>query len=688
MISKKPHRAAFYLKQVSGATRTGERLRLGLAPRSGLSPVRHGEAGLSTNHCSLITPYRWYTYYMYLKSLELVGFKSFGKKSELEFTTPITAIVGPNGSGKSNAAEAFRFVLGEQSMKGLRSKRGEDLIWGGSSEFPRSNRASVKTVFDNSKRLLNIDFDEVAIERVVYRDGANEYSINGTKVRLKDIQELLAGANIGASGHHIISQGEADRVLAASPKERKQMIEDALGLRIYQYKKDESLRKLEKTEENRGHVESLRRENAPHLKFLEKQMKKLERARELRDQLVVKYREYLTFEENYLTLERESIAGERSQPEQELKTAETHIQSLRMALEEAKKGDKESAELLKLEQLLSDLRKEHAEHVRTVGRIEGQLAYEERRLADEKHKAEQQEGAPIPYKEARHFWDELTRILDKAEDGGDTGPLREGIKLAQALLRKFIERHRGEGGEYEPDTKELDRLTTEKMNAESHVARTQALIAEREANIRDLMGRIEHGKDKNREQERELYTLIAHVSTLRSSLKSLSDREANLRREEEEFKREIGEGIVLIGRQVTGYKDGATTDGQVLNLDSAEDEPRSVQLERKRELEKLKIRLEEVGGASADDITKEYTEVKERDEFLERELRDLDASAESLRKLITDLEQELNEKFSAGVREISAQFNDLLRSYVWRRHSVTQNNRAKETHQDNDRALW
>ena len=151
------------------------------------------------------------------------------------------------------------------------------------------------------------------------------------------------------------------------------------------------------------------------------------------------------------------------------------------------------------------------------------------------------------------------------------------------------------------------------MNAEAHIARTQTLIGEREANIRDLMGRIEHGKDKNREQERELYTLIAHVSTLRSSLKSLSDREANLRREEEEFKREIGEGIVLIGRQVTNYKEGATADGHVLDLDSVEEEPRSVQLERKRELEKLKIRLEEVGGASADDITKDYTEVNERD---------------------------------------------------------------------------
>ena len=136
---------------------------------------------------------------MYLKSVELVGFKSFGKKTDIVFASRISAIVGPNGSGKSNVAEAFRFVLGEQSMKSLRSKRGEDLIWGGSPALSRSNRAGVKVVFDNSTRLLDLDFKEVVVERVVYRDGENEYLLNGTKVRLKDVIRLLAGANIGGS---------------------------------------------------------------------------------------------------------------------------------------------------------------------------------------------------------------------------------------------------------------------------------------------------------------------------------------------------------------------------------------------------------------------------------------------------------------------------------------------------------
>src|SRR3989338_8625863 len=234
---------------------------------------------------------------MLLKSVELSGFKSFAKKSAFQFTSAISAIVGPNGSGKSNVAEAFRFVLGEQSIKSLRGKRGEDLIWNGGKDAPRSNRADVKVIFDNSRRFLNIDFDEVSIERVVNRDSSNEYFINGSQVRLKDIVELLAHAHIGSSGHHIISQGEADRILGSSMKERREMIEDALGLKIYQYKRQESERKLEKTLSNLVQVESLRREVAPHLRFLKKQVEKLERIEQLKENLKIKALEYLKREE-------------------------------------------------------------------------------------------------------------------------------------------------------------------------------------------------------------------------------------------------------------------------------------------------------------------------------------------------------------------------------------------------------
>ncbi|NBV43336.1 chromosome segregation protein SMC, partial [bacterium] len=227
---------------------------------------------------------------MTLKRLEMHGFKSFAKKAVFDFSAPVTAIVGPNGSGKSNVVEAVRFVLGEQSNKSLRSKSGADLIFKGSKQIGKMSRASVSIVFDNTGRIfslptvedknLSLDFDEITITREVFADGGNTYSLNGNEVRLKDIHELIASVNIGSSGHHIISQGEADRLLNSKPAERREMLEESLGLKLYHYRIKESERKLEKTREHVREAESIRRELAPHIKFLKKQVEKIEKARE------------------------------------------------------------------------------------------------------------------------------------------------------------------------------------------------------------------------------------------------------------------------------------------------------------------------------------------------------------------------------------------------------------------------
>src|SRR3989338_11563726 len=149
---------------------------------------------------------------MLLKCLEISGFKSFAKAAVLEFPARISAIVGPNGSGKSNIADSIRWVLGEQSMKYLRGKKGEDLIFGGTPQMPRLAKASVSMVFDNTKKIFPLEFSEVIISRSVYRDGVNDYFLNGSQVRLKDIIELLSKVGLGASQHHIIADRKSDRI--------------------------------------------------------------------------------------------------------------------------------------------------------------------------------------------------------------------------------------------------------------------------------------------------------------------------------------------------------------------------------------------------------------------------------------------------------------------------------------------
>jgi len=580
---------------------------------------------------------------MYLKSLEAAGFKSFAKKSSLLFGSPISAIVGPNGSGKSNIAEAFRFVLGEQSIKSMRGKRGEDLIFNGSKTVPRANRAAVKLVFDNTKKLLPVDFDEVALERVVYRDGTNEYLINGTKVRLRDIIEVLAGANIGASGHHIISQGEADRILSASIKERRDMIEEALGLKIYEYKKEESEKKLEKTRENITQVELLRKEVAPHLKFLAGQVEKVNRALEMRKDLESRYREYLKREDLYLTTTKEKLRQEKQEPERGLKALEGRLEKAKATLERSKGNDERGKAILSLEAELARARTEKERLLRDVSRLEGEIAAEKRVLL----RQEKELGDNVvPLSEVEAISRSFEEKVKEAQRADDVGVLRGVLAEMLALLRSFIAskrtREAAAGG-----SGDLSRLLDEKKKLE----REQEEAAKNERELGETYGKLQRevaqASDEDRQAERELFEVMGKQTELRALVSGIENREAALARDEEAFKAELAEGSALVGRAILEYRHHELAAGE---------EDRSAQEKRRRELEKLKIRLEEAGAGSADEILKEYAEVKERDAFLEREVADLEHSAEALEALIAELEEKLNAQFKEGLQKINKEF--------------------------------
>lgn len=554
---------------------------------------------------------------MRLKSIELSGFKSFAKKTALEFGTAITAVVGPNGSGKSNVAESFRFVLGEQSMKSMRGKRGEDMIWNGSSATPRAGRAGVRLVFDNADRALNLDFDEVAIERVVHRDGQNEYLLNGSQVRLRDIAELLSQANIGASGHHIISQGEADRVLSASSRERREMLEDALGLTAYLYKREEAHKKLEKTGENMREVESLRRELAPHLKFLAGQVKKIEDAAQLREELYERYSDYLAREHLYLRAVRAELVG-GTEYGHEHRQLEARIAQLRKELE--KKHDAGSDELMALEREGREAARERESTARELGSIEGEIRALERIQGD---------GPAVPAGEARHFAESIVSLA-------------EGSKIAElvALARSFIQKLSAAGG-----ARSLRELTHKKQTLESTLQNLKTKEERVAAEVAALRKKIDTEKDASREAERELFAAIARRSELEGALAALRIREQALVVEEERFREELREAAVLLER-VPDYEQETVF----------EDEPRSAQEERRRKLERQKIRLEEAGLGNSAEVLKEHRETTERDEFLARELADLAASAQSLEQLIEDLSHTLEERFNDGVQRINKEF--------------------------------
>ncbi|TAJ14779.1 hypothetical protein EPO56_01665 [Patescibacteria group bacterium] len=568
---------------------------------------------------------------MHLVRLDITGFKSFAKKTSFDFNVPIVSIVGPNGSGKSNVAEAIRFVLGEQSMKSMRGKRGEDMIWNGSPTSPRANRASVVIVFDNSSRFLNIDFDEVSIERVVHRDGVNEYKMNGSSVRLKDIMELLAGANIGATGHHIISQGEADKILSASVRERREMLEDALGLKAYQYKLEESTRKLEKTDENMRQVEALRREIAPHLRFLKRQVEKLEKAEALRASALIRFRTYFKQEEVYLETSKHSIDSSLTTLNKELDTISQKVAEAKHSLADSAE-DKRGTVIFEVSSALDTVRRERAEALRKASRLDGTIEGMERTI----------KSASVPSQE-------ITKLVEEGEQSMQS---LESKSVAEIItyIKEFFARFRALSADSAHDSSDITALKAERDEARESEKALAIKETELASSLDNIRAELDAARDNERDKERALFELASAERDVRHNLSMKQSERERLSLERAEFERELEEAGMLIGREILGY--------QAEHIE--EKASREHQSAEKRELEKTKIRLEEAGTGAGADTLKEYKDASEREAFLEHELADLQSASASLKDLIQNLEQELSVRFKDGIDAINAEFTKLF----------------------------
>jgi len=582
---------------------------------------------------------------MYLKSIEIHGFKSFAKKNTFEFDSSISAIVGPNGSGKSNVAEAFRFVLGEQSIKSMRGKRGEDLIWNGATSEPRANRASVKVVFDNTKKIFDIDFSEVTIERVVHRDGLNEYLINGSAVRLKDIIELLARAHIGASGHHIISQGEADKILSANPKDRKSMVEDALGLKLYQYKRIESERKLKKTFENIAQVEALRKEIAPHLKFLKKQVEKLEKMESMREGLLTLAQDYFKREDTYLSLSRATILDEQKPLKEGLEKLSQELATAKKILEKNALHEKKDYAVLELENTIATLRVSKDALVRELGKVEGMIDAEERIIRKQKELVLSDEHKMIRLKDV----EELAQAIEAEEE--NPGVFTRIKKLVTDFIKS--KRETSDSNILMEAESALDKYVKERADKDKRLKELEQKAKELQEKYELLKKEIETDKDSSHDAEKDIFRIMSEENELIAKLNLLKMREDKLVLEDKEFKRELEEIGHLVGPSLFRFKDFP-------HQESLGVEDREAQEGRKREIGKFKIRLEDSSVSGMEEVHKEYKETSERDAFLEHELSDLEKSAETLSELIKELETRLAVEFSSGLEKINEGFSKLF----------------------------
>jgi len=599
-----------------------------------------------------------------LKTLSLSGFKSFAKTTALDFSVPVTAIVGPNGSGKSNVVEGMRFVLGEQSLKSMRGSSGSDMIFGGSRTVSKMNRASVAITFDNHDRIfqlsgdvgeqdISLDFDEIILKREVFSDGTNAYSINDSQVRLKDIQDLVSRVHIGASGHHIISQGEADRILHASPRDRRMMIEEALGLRIHRMKIKDAERKLEKTKIHMQEVEGLRRELAPHIRFLKKQVEKVE-------QTVILRQEYKKQFGVYALRAHAWHNQSAKNTEQEYQRIITERKTIEESMAHAKTSVDESP-LRALEQELHNcdsLRRTHTAERDTLGRSLGRVEA----LLDVAG------STPVPVtkktlqnvilqQEETLLWCDHILLLCSFSSDITTDEISVRIESLRKDILLFKEKIKDGGNNRDSEIPthvihDIESLQKEKREIEEKIQNLEIQIQNLDTRQQSTRNQVTRFHEEGRKKEHVFYELATRAHALKSKEDTLRFHVDAYNRFHQRLLDDEEESRILVGYNSTEV----IIDSFLIDTDDNED----TLAKMRHELERIKIRIEDAGGGSGDDIIKEYNETIERDQFLEKELGDVWGTVISLENIIKSLVERIEHDFISGVKKINDHFSELV----------------------------
>ncbi|MBQ5952271.1 MAG: chromosome segregation protein SMC [Lachnospiraceae bacterium] len=439
---------------------------------------------------------------MYLKSIEMQGFKSFAQKIVLEFKSGVTGIVGPNGSGKSNVADAVRWVLGEQSAKQLRSSNMQDVIFAGTQSRKPVSFASVVITFDNTDRTLAYDADEVVVARRVFRSGESEYQLGGSTCRLRDILELFYDTGIGKEGYSIIGQGQIDRILSTKPEERRELFDEAAGIVKYKKRKIVAERKLEKENESLVRVSDILGELGRQVGPLERQAEKAKEYLSLKEELKL-------FEVNQFLLSQERRAKALEEIAGNLKIASEDLAGVRMETEVLRRQHEQlDEERQELDEVLAQQRETlHTLSVRKEA-AEGQIGVLRARIETEEMSR-------------AHYESRRAAIAEEAEERNRA---KAALNEEQTNLNRALEE-----------------LEEESIDADSKVRAAEEKIASLEELIRtsreSMLSAIQGQADLR--TQRQHYETLMEQSRLRQS--ELSGRILRRAAEEEALRGRIAE---------------------------------------------------------------------------------------------------------------------------------------------------
>ncbi|PIR88244.1 MAG: hypothetical protein COU10_00250 [Candidatus Harrisonbacteria bacterium CG10_big_fil_rev_8_21_14_0_10_45_28] len=560
---------------------------------------------------------------MYLKRLELLGFKSFASKTTLEFGPGVTAIVGPNGSGKSNVTDALRWVLGETSAKSIRADRSENLIFSGTLKRGAANFAQVTMTLDNSSGFYPIDYAEVNIRRRVKRDGTSNYYLNDSEVRLKDIVDFFAQVRLGTKGFAIINQGSSDMFIKASPVERRVMLEEVLGLRQYQIKRHDAENKLNSTERNLTEARSRTEELLPHLRMLRRQTKKWERHDALKAELDNLEQQFFGAKLAVLEAEKNNIAPELATLEEKIKSEGNELKERQAKLAEVEKSQPEPDQNFdNFREKQNQLQDKKNKFQKDLARLEVELEFLSRRAS----------------KSATE--DDLLRLVNstqalvkKIHTSDDISFIKQELQKLDEEIQKTLN---GSSQESDEKAKQL------KNSMATIASDLQGL----ESELKEISNHEYKITDALRSFNAKFKVAYEAVEQSRQALSSLENQKNRLTFETSRIAEKISELAHMAqqsGRRLEEFRSQEIASDQ--NIDS---------LERKM----LSTRGELASIGDIDEaMIKEAKEMEERFNFLSKQIEDLETATSDLKNLIKDLKKKVYEEFQVAVKKVNEELS-------------------------------
>ncbi len=572
-----------------------------------------------------------------LKRLELNGFKSFAQKTVIELPTGITAIVGPNGSGKSNIIDAVRWLLGEREARNLRSAKSEDLIFAGTPKKPRLGQAQAVLHFENENNFFPLEFSEISVSRQVNRDGTNKFFLNKAEIRLKNLIDFFAKARLGTKGLVVVTQGNSDVFVRVSPPERREMLEEMLGLREYQLKKISSERQLKNTQINFEKVDALLKEILPHLRSLKRQTGRWEKReilekelRELENQFFGNQWQVLQKIISEIEKEIESHAGELKILNEEKKAAEENLQKI----EASQPHERKELEGIKKE--LNSLFEKRSRLQKELGRLEAEL---ELGRIGEKEDKEFVISAAKPL----GFLEKIKDRLEKTADG-EIDSLRSAVRETIEEIRNFV-------SSVVPFT--ADKETNKSSSAvETRLKELNVQLQEFAKNISDLQTKEEE-LAKHRDEFYGLFkNAAARINVVKEKIEKWENRNQERLFEKERLRLRVAElerQIEQANRSIEEFRNLPTIAAGDVPAESLE-----------KRIFKLRGDLAAIGEID-EVILKESRETEERFHFLKQQFEDLGKAKNDLEVLIEELKKKIKDEFREALGEINEEFNKFFR---------------------------